>query len=112
MAEQVALPTPPITPLPCSQYKPLVAKYKWHVDVALKVMEAESSCNAGQDTTTDWHPTCLGSRGLFQIGCDSTVDYAAMLNPEANIAQAYALYTRRGWQPWSSTTCRVKVKCY
>ena len=67
----------------------------------MAIMAAESSCDPNQDTVGDGHPTCMGSRGLFQIGCDSTDNYAAMLNPKANVAQAYALYTHRGWKPWT-----------
>lgn len=95
----------------CEAYRGLVAQYNWNVDTALAVMNAESTCNATADNPHDGHPTCLGSRGLFGIGCDSTGNYAGMFDPAANIAQAYALYSHRGWQPWSFTTCAVKVAC-
>ena len=96
----------------CSNWLPLIDQYSWNVTVAMNVMNAESGCNPGENNTGDYHPTCMGSRGLFQIGCDSTDNYAGMYNPAANVAQAYALYARRGWEPWSSTTCRYKVVCY
>lgn len=95
----------------CESYRGIVAQYDWNVDTALAVMNAESGCNSGADNPHDGHPTCYGSRGLFGIGCDSTGNYAGMFDASANIAQAHALYSSRGWQPWGATTCRVKVSC-
>ena len=96
----------------CSAYRNLIAQYSWNVDVAIEVCNAESSGNPTNDNSGDSHPTCMGSRGLFQIGCDSTDNYAGMFDASANIDQAYRLYASRGWQPWSSTTCAYKVACY
>lgn len=93
-------------------YASLLSKYDWNVSVAIEVVKAESSCVASNENSTDYHPTCLGSRGLFSIGCDSTDNYAGMFDAEANIAQAYNLYKHRGWEPWGSVTCSVKVNCY
>lgn len=106
-----ALPSEIIPPAGCEQYVGLLSKYSWNLNTALQVINAESGCDANQDTTDDYHPTCMGSRGLFQIGCDSTDDYTSMFDPAANIAQAWALYQERGWEPWSATTCKVKVVC-
>lgn len=107
------VPSP--TPVPvtgCEAYRPLIQQYSWNVSVAMQVMNAESGCDPAEDSVYDAHPTCYGSRGLFQIGCDSTDDYQGMFNPATNVAQAYALYSHRGWEPWGSTTCKYKVKCY
>lgn len=121
VARQVETSVPqvpaPQTVTGCEAYRNMLAQYSWNVEVALQVMEAESTykgipCNPAADNADDYHPTCLGSRGLFQIGCDSTDNYAGMFDPATNIAQAYRLYASRGWQPWSSTTCAVKVRCY
>lgn len=117
---QAAAPVaPPVQETPesqtvtgCAAYRSLLAQYEWNVEVAINVCNAESNGNASNDNPEDYHLTCMGSRGLFQIGCDSTDNYAGMFDPTTNIAQAYALYSRRGWQPWSSTTCAVKVRCY
>jgi len=96
----------------CNQWRSILAQYSWNVDVAVNVCNAESGGNPNNDNPGDYHATCYGSRGLFQIGCDSTSNYAGMFDPYANIAQAYALYSNRGWQPWGFTTCRYKVACY
>lgn len=94
----------------CASYRGLVSQYNWDTNVALAVMQAESSCNTNQDTTNDGHTICMGSRGLFQIGCDSTANYAGMFDPATNIAQAYALYSTRGWQPWSTYNTGAYLK--
>lgn len=112
VATPAPTPDPPVAIGNCATYLPLLSQYSWNVSVAVEVMQAESGCNPNQDTTGDYHPTCYGSRGLFQIGCDSTNNYEGMFDPATNIAQAYRLYVHRGWEPWSSTTCRYKVQCY
>lgn len=104
-------PTKPAAkPLPanCEAYRPIVAKYKWNVNVAMSVMRAESGCNPYAANWTDNHKVCKGSFGLFQISCHSGQVY----DPEENIRIAYQKYQARGWQPWSATTCKYKVKCY
>jgi len=95
----------------CEAFRGIVAQYSWNVTTALAVCNAESSGNPNSHNPTDGHTTCQGSRGLFQIGCDSTHNYAGMFDPVANVAQAFALYQSRGWSPWGSTTCAVKVQC-
>lgn len=102
-------PTPAPKPVGCEQYRAMLAQYAWDVNIAMAVMQAESTtprgpCDAEAENAHDGHTTCLGSRGLFQIGCDSTNNYAGMFDASANIAQAYALYSRRGWQPWTTYT--------
>ena len=116
----VAVPQPsseqPKPLVGCEAYRQEVARYKWNVDVALNVMRVESGCRPtalNPEAHRDRHGRviCNGSRGLFQIGCTSTDNFKGMDDPAANIAQAYALYSRRGWQPWSYTTCK-KIACY
>jgi hypothetical protein len=107
----------PEKPQGCEVYRNLISQYAWNTDVAIAVCNAESNGNP-TDETLEAHynalgqVTCYGSKGLFQIGCDSTDNYQGMGDPKANIAQAYALYERRNWQPWSATTCKFKVQCY
>ena len=101
----------------CEQWRPMIAKYDWNVEIALAVCSAESSGRADNDNPGDRHPSagplvCWGSRGLFQIGCDSVDNYSAMFDPAANIGHAYGMYAARGWQPWSYVTCKYKVACY
>lgn len=90
----------------CEQYRSLVSKYSWNVNVALAVMKAESGCNYLAANWTDNHRVCKGSFGLFQISCHS----GQVFEPANNIAIAYSKYQARGWQPWSVCT-RGIVRC-
>lgn len=103
-ASEAPAASPRVSGGSCETYRPLVAQYGWDVNVAMAVMQAESGCNAYNENATDRHPTCLGSRGLFQIGCDSTDDYAGMFNASENVAHAYSMYSTRGWSPWGAYT--------
>lgn len=94
----------------CNQWQPLISQYSWDVRVALAVCTAESGGNPASNNPTDPHKVCLGSRGLFQIGCDSTGNFAGMFDPALNIAQAYQLYSRRNWQPWTTFTDGAYLK--
>lgn len=121
----VATPKPVIAPKPqptsaggCERWRPILAQYSWNVDVAVAVCNQESRGLATNDNPGDRHPSygpliCYGSRGLFQIGCDSTggIPYGNFFDPYVNIAKAYSMYKTRGWQPWSFTTCKI-VACY
>ena len=86
----------------CEAYRGLVSQYSWNVTIALAVMRAESGCDPNSNNNNDGHTVCLGSRGLFQIGCDSTANYDGMFDPATNVAQAFALYNNRGWSPWGA----------
>lgn len=94
----------------CAALRPLVAQYGWPVNTAMAVMQAESGCRPGAENPTDYHVICYGSRGLFQIGCDSTGNYAGMFDAGANIAHAYSMWSRRGWQPWGAYTSGAYLK--
>jgi TolA-binding protein len=95
----------------CAQYQPLISQYSWNIEIAVAVCNAESGGVASKNHADDNHKICLGSRGLFQIGCDSTANFDAMFDPAANIAQAYNLYANRGWKPWSVCT-NGTVSCW
>lgn len=88
----------------CEQWRPLVQQYGWDENIAMAVMEAESTCN--QNNIGDnrvigglYAPSC----GLFQIRtlegrptCDQLKD------PAVNIEWAWKLYNSpRGWTHWS-----------
>ena len=112
-APQPERPAPVATPVQayptnCEAYRPIISKYGWNVEVAMNVMRVESGCNPNAANLNDNHGVCIGSFGLFQISCHGGQIY----NPEQNIAAAWAKYQARGWQPWGSTTCKYKVKCY
>lgn len=102
---------PPVTPATgCEKYRSIIAQYSWNVDVAIAVCNAESSGNANTSNMNDYHSFahCRGSFGLFQINCSHGIVH----DPVKNIAIAAKMYDARGWQPWSATTCKYKVKCY
>lgn len=113
VAEPAVVPEPRKAPATkplstnCEAYRHLVEKYNWNVNVAMKVMQAESSCNPEATNLKDNHGVCKGSFGLFQISCHGGKIY----DPASNVAAAYAKYAARGWQPWGVCTSG-KVSCY
>lgn len=87
----------------CEAYRPLIEQYDWDVEIAFAVCSAESQ---GQETAVNWkdnHKVCMGSAGLFQIGCVNA-PIEEMQIAENNIEKAYQLYGERGWQPWGAYT--------
>ena len=86
----------------------LVNNYDWPRDVAYKVCMGESGGNANNQNLNDYHSfaNCRGSFGLMQINCGAKIDH---FNPEQNMAQAYSMWKKSGWNPWINT-CR-KVGC-
>lgn len=105
----------PATPYPigCEKYRYLVEKYSWNISTAMAVMKAESGCNPNASNMNDRHYDakgkliCVGSFGLFQVSCHG----GKIFDPAQNVQAAWEKYKARGWQPWSATTCRYKVKC-
>lgn len=91
----------------CEDYRHLVERYDWNVDVALAVMQAESGCNPNAANLNDNHGQCIGSFGLMQLACFWTDNPH---DPEENIAKAYEIYSRSGWTPWGVCT-NGSVKC-
>lgn len=89
----------------CDKYRPIIARYDWDHNIAMAIMEAESTCNTNAIGDTwviggVYAPSC----GLFQIrtlanrpSCEELQD------PATNIAWAYRLFIGRGrtWQDWS-----------
>ena len=87
------------SPNDCEQYRPILSKYNWDVNVAMAIMKAESGCRH-EAFNPEWHRGCQGSRGLFQIAC---VHHDSTFDPEANIAAAYRIYSARGsWRDWGA----------
>jgi len=85
------------------QWRPIVAQYPWNTDYALRVMDCESH---GDPTNVNWEDakiTGMPSNGLFQINSYQNWNWS---DPATNIARAYEMYSRRGWQPW---TCARRV---
>ncbi len=99
-------------PKGCETYRELISQYDWNIDVALKVMQAESGCNPhaiGDNRVIGgiYAPSC----GLFQIRTlQGRPSCEQLQNPTTNVEWAYKLYWASGWKPWS--VCRTKVSCY
>lgn len=85
----------------CEVYRGLVSQYDWDTDLMLAIMRAESGCNPMAINGADNHRVCLGSYGLFQIGC---VHFKGedMHDPETNIRLAYRIYKSQGLNAWGA----------
>ncbi len=70
----------------CEAWRANVARYSWPVDAALGFMWRESHCDPHARNRS-------GATGLFQVLGGST-------DGDTNIAQAFALWSQRGWEPW------------
>jgi soluble lytic murein transglycosylase-like protein len=109
-------PQPITHPVGCEHYRQLISQYDWNVEVAMKVMQAESSCDPTE--VNDNPDTRDYSVGLFQInlyGANARTrpSEAALKDPATNIAWAYKLYSGNKKSfigQWG--VCRVKVSCY
>lgn len=100
-----ATPTPAVVqPVPqisytvgggCRQYRHEFEKYGWNVDVAMAIMQAESTCVS--DAVSPLNYDGLNDYGLMQLhGID-------ILDPAQNISYAYYhKYLTQGWAAWST----------
>lgn len=106
-----------------------IKKYSWNQTVAYNVMQQESGGNASinVDDSDDDSVGCfqinlqgesnmnekyglavsLGYQGAYSR--DELVTW--LQNASNNVAVAYTMWSRSGWQPWSFHTCKV-VACY
>jgi soluble lytic murein transglycosylase-like protein len=85
----------------CEQYRSLVSKYDWDVNTMLAIMRAESGCNPQSANMADGHSGCTGSYSLLQIACIHYQDGQDKFDPETNIAVAYGVWQRGGYNPWT-----------
>ncbi len=124
----VVTPVEPETRPPqvgCEQYRSLVSQYDWNVNVAMKVMEAESTVwidgvrmPCYKDAVNDTPATRDYSIGLFQINlyganARNRPSEEALKDPATNVAWAYKLYSGNGKSfigQWG--VCRSLVACY
>lgn len=79
----------------------LVNNYAWDKRTAYAVCMAESGGNSNAANMNDNHGRCIGSFGLMQLACFWIPNPT---DPNANMAKAYEIYTRSGWQPWGAYT--------
>lgn len=102
----------------CDKYRDIINSYDWPVETALQVCEEESGGQAGIVNGHDHHYNkngkliCIGSTGLFQIGClwPKTLGYSLRdtKDPAKNIDMAYQIWLISGWRAWGA--CR-KLTC-
>lgn len=79
-------------------YRDYLKLYNWDIDLAYKVMYAESHIRSDA-YNPERHRGCNGSVGLFQIACIHD-DVEKLKDPEYNIKKAYEIYEKSGWYPW------------
>jgi hypothetical protein len=85
----------------------LAYNFDWPQDVAYAVCMAESSGNQYAHNGGDNHGSCVGSYGLFQIGCFWFPYYGHELSydPQVNAQIAYNIWKRQGgFGAWTTYT--------
>ena len=93
----------------------LAYNYDWPKDIAYQFCMKESGGRADATNWTDNHGKCMGSYGLFQIGCFWFPYYGygddVRYNPQINTEIAYNIWKRQGnFKAWSA--CRLVPGCY
>ncbi len=87
----------------CEQYRSIVQKYDWNVDIALAVMQAESSCISNRDNS-GLNKNGSNDKGLMQINSihSDLISDLDRFDPEKNIQAGYEIYRGAGWKAWSA----------
>jgi len=67
-------------------------------------MKGESSCNQHAINGQDNHRICVGSYGLFQVGCLHFSEGQDKTDIETNIAVAYKVWKSQGYRAWTVYT--------
>jgi len=75
-----------------------------NADLMLAIAKAESNLIPDAINETDEHNGCLGSFGLFQVGCVHTDDTEALLDVDTNIEYAKEVYEKQGLTAWGVYT--------
>ena len=94
----------------CEQYRALLNKYEWDSSVMYGIMRAENrSCDTNRDNNSagethydmNGNVVCVGSYGLFQMGC---LHFSGNQNPNdplTNIEVAYQIWKKQGYTAWT-----------
>ena len=99
-----------------NKWRPLVEKYfpEEEVDMALAIIERESSGYKKAVNWDDYHPTCdcYGSFGLFQLGKVHMGEYGYnwenRFDPETNVRVAYEVWKLQGWKRgWKNSYYKI-----
>ena len=75
-----------------------IKKYDWPIETALKIAKCESGYNPNAVNWNDAKITGMPSMGVFQLNRPYDLKY---FDYKYNIAEAYLLWQRRGFSPWS-----------
>jgi hypothetical protein len=75
-----------------------IKKYDWNDNTAILIAECESGFNPEATNWNDAKITGYPSLGVFQLNRPYNKTY---FDWKYNIQEAYALYLKRGFQPWS-----------
>lgn len=71
-------------------------------DTAVAIMMAEGNLNP-KAYNPEWHKSCQGSFGLFQIACvHYNGDLDDLKDIELNIKIAHEIFKEQGWKPWGA----------
>lgn len=98
---EVPPPTPPV--VGCESYRSLVTQYDWDVEIMMRAMRLESSCNTmavGDDRVIGgiYAPSC----GLLQVRTlPGRPDCTSLKDPSTNIEWAYKIWKGQGYSAWS-----------
>jgi len=65
---------------------------------------AESRLDPNALNSKDSHKGCIGSYGIFQIGCLHEDNPEVLFDAEYNVKRARQIYDEGGWQPWGAYT--------
>lgn len=87
----------------------LAYNYDWPQDIAYAICMAESTGNQDARNMSDNHGSCVGSYGLWQVGCFWYYYYgysdSDFYNPDVNVSIAYQIYKRQGsFNAWTTFT--------
>jgi Lysozyme like domain len=91
----------------------LAFSYDWPQQVAYAVCMAESGGNTNATNMNDNHGSCVGSYGLFQVGCFwyGYYGYEISHDPNVNAQIAYNIWKRQGgFGAWTTYTSGKYLK--
>ena len=88
----------------------IINQYDWDAKFARKIIVCESRNNPNAHNFSD--KTKDDSWGLFQINrygelAKNRPSSEWLLIPENNVAYAYFLYQKKGWQPWKKCLTNI-----
>jgi hypothetical protein len=104
--ELVEVQTPPEIPLTaCEMVRQEIAKYSgWDIDIMTAIAISENRpCDPLNHNLSmnENHGICIGSYGVLQVGCLHYHDHENRDDLSTNVAVAYRVWLKRGYQAWT-----------